>query len=131
VTPVSGAAVSEATNPAGATLVWVAVCRYADLQVERGAAALVGGTQVAVFRLADGSVAAIGNQDPFSGANVLSRGLVGTKGDVVFVASPMYKQRFDLRTGDCLDDAAVAVPVHAARVEAGRVEVAIAEEKAS
>jgi nitrite reductase (NADH) small subunit len=110
-----------------ATLTWVTVCRYADLQSERGVAALVGDTQVAIFRLVDGSLAAIGNQDPFSGANVMSRGLVGTKGDVVFVASPMYKQRFDLRTGICLDDDTVAVPVHAIRVEAGRVEVALTE----
>jgi nitrite reductase (NADH) small subunit len=111
-----------------ATDTWVEVCRYDDLQPERGAAALVDGQQYAVFRLVDGDVVAIGNVDPFSGASVLSRGLIGTKGDVVFVASPMYKQRFDVRTGQCLDDDAVVVPVFPVRVSDGRVEVAIIEE---
>ena len=114
-----------------ATGAWVDVCWYDDLQPERGAAALVAGHQCAIFRLVDGDLVAIGNVDPFSGASVLSRGLVGTKGDVVFVASPMYKQRFDLRTGTCLDDDAVVVPVYPARVTDGRVEVAIPEGKNS
>jgi nitrite reductase (NADH) small subunit len=113
------------------THVWVDVCAYADLQPERGAAVLVGGQQIAIFRLIDGEVVAVGNVDPFSGASVLSRGLIGTKGDAVFVASPMYKQRFDLRTGQCLDDDAVVVPVYSIRVNDGRVEVAISEEKNS
>lgn len=107
--------------PAG---VWTSVCRYADLVPERGAAALVAGQQVAVFRLADGSLAAVGNVDPFSGAAVLSRGLIGTRGEVVYVASPMYKQRFDLATGACLDDPGVGVPVHDVRLVDGLVEVA-------
>jgi nitrite reductase (NADH) small subunit len=102
---------------------WTAVCRYADLQPERGAAVLVGDVQVAVFRTFDGALHAIGNRDPFSGAFVLSRGIVGTRGDIPTVASPMHKQVFDLRTGGCLDDPAVAVPVYAVRSRAGLVEV--------
>jgi nitrite reductase (NADH) small subunit len=68
---------------------------------------------------------AIGNRDPFSGASVLSRGIVGSRGDVVTVASPVYKQRFDLRTGRCLDDETVAVPVHGVRVVDGWIELAV------
>lgn len=102
---------------------WTAVCRYADLQPERGAAVLVGDVQVAVFRAFDGALHAVGNQDPFSGAFVLSRGIVGTRGDIPTVASPMHKQVFDLRTGCCLDDPAVAVPVYAVRSRGGLVEV--------
>ena len=83
--------------------VWTAVCRLADLAPERGAAALVGGEQVALFRLVDDTVLALDQRDPFSGAYVMSRGIVGTRGDVPTVASPMYKQVFDLRTGRCLD----------------------------
>ncbi len=110
---------------------WVDVCAYDDLQPERGAAVLVGGRQIAIFRLIDGDVVAVGNVDPFSRASVMSRGLVGTKGDVVFVASPMYKQRFDLRTGNCLDDETAVVPVYPVRVTDGRVEIAITEEQQS
>ncbi|NEL90769.1 nitrite reductase (NAD(P)H) small subunit, partial [Escherichia coli] len=54
-------------------------------------------------------------------ASVLSRGIVGTRGEIPFVASPMHKQAFDLRTGQCLDDAAVRVPTYEVRVDRGTV----------
>ena len=99
------------------------MCRYDDLQPERGVAALVDDDQVAVFRTFDGSLYAIGNQDPFTGAFVLSRGIVGSRGDVPTVASPLHKQVFDLRTGACLDDETASVPVFAVRERAGQIEV--------
>lgn len=102
---------------------WTAVCRFADLTPERGVAALIGQTQVALFRTHDDALFALGNQDPFSGAWVLSRGIVGTRGSRPTVASPMHKQVFDLRTGECLDDHGVAVPVYDVRVREGTVEV--------
>lgn len=104
-------------------MTWTPVCRYDDLQPERGVAALVGGEQVAVFRLFDGVLYAIGNQDPLTGAFVLSRGIVGTRGDTPTVASPLHKQVFDLRTGACLDDERASVPVFGVRERGGRVEV--------
>ena len=103
--------------------VWTAVCAFVNLPVERGVAALVHGSAVAVFRTYDDQVYAIGNHDPFSRASVLSRGIVGSRGDVPFVASPMHKQAFDLRTGRCLDDAAVSVPSYPVRVIDGIVHV--------
>jgi len=102
---------------------WTAVCRYDELLPERGVAALIGAGQVALFRAFDGSLYAIGNQDPFTGACVLSRGIVGTRGDIPTVASPLHKQVFDLRTGACLDDQTVSVPVFAVRERDGQVEV--------
>jgi len=102
---------------------WAAICWYGDLQAERGAAALIGQLQVAVFRTFDGSLYAIGNQDPFTGAFVLSRGIVGSRAEIPTVASPLHKQVFDLRTGACLDDPAVAVPAFQVRVRNGLVEV--------
>jgi nitrite reductase (NADH) small subunit len=100
----------------------VAVCRYETLLPERGVAALLpGGDQVAVFRTHGGEVYALSNIDPFSGAAVLSRGIVGDRGGVPIVTSPLHKQAFDLRTGACLDDAAVAVRTYPARVAAGTV----------
>ncbi|MBI3687724.1 MAG: nitrite reductase small subunit NirD [Actinobacteria bacterium] len=106
-----------------AVVSWVPVCRYDDLEVERGVAALVEGTQVAVFRLADGTVRAVDHHDPFSGANVIARGIVGSRGDVPTVASPMYKHVFDLRTGACLDDPSTALRVYPVRVSGGVVAV--------
>ncbi|TQJ30931.1 nitrite reductase small subunit NirD [Microbacterium sp. SLBN-146] len=82
---------------------WVRVCAVADLETERGRAALVGDVQIALFLLHSGRVHAVSNLDPYSGAHVISRGIVGTRQDVPTVASPMYKQVFDLRTGVCID----------------------------
>lgn len=87
----------------GRSSAWTAVCRLDDLEVERGRAALLGDRQIALFLLHDGRVHATANLDPYSGAHVMSRGIVGTRGDAPTVASPMYKQVFDLRTGACLD----------------------------
>lgn len=81
----------------------VRVCMLSDLEVERGRAALIGSEQVALFLLADGTVYAVSNLDPYSGAHVISRGIVGSRGDAPTVASPLYKQIFDLRTGVCLE----------------------------
>ena len=116
-------AASAAAEPEAAAGSWTLVCRYADLLPERGAAALIGPVQVALFRTFDGALYAIGNQDPFTGAFVLSRGIVGSRGDIPTVASPLHKQVFDLRTGACLDDATVAVPVYDVRIHDGLVEV--------
>jgi nitrite reductase (NADH) small subunit len=102
---------------------WTAVCAVSAIVPDTGVAALVDGQQVAVFRLRDGAVHAVGNLDPFSGAHVLARGIVGDAGGVPKVASPVYKQSFDLRTGACLDDPAVHVPRYEVRVVDGIVEV--------
>jgi nitrite reductase (NADH) small subunit len=108
------------------TLTWQDVCAFDDLVPDRGACALVDGRQVALFRVAPtDELFALSNHDPFSGANVISRGIVGSKGDVAKVASPMYKQSFDLRTGVCLDDSTVKLAVHLVRERDGRVEVAL------
>jgi nitrite reductase (NADH) small subunit len=102
---------------------WIPVCRLEALPVDRGAAALVDQRQVAIFRLASGDLFAVGHRDPFSEANVIARGLVGTRGSVPTVASPIYKQVFDLRTGRCLDDESVVLGSWAVRVVDGIVEV--------
>ncbi|MBN3932497.1 nitrite reductase small subunit NirD [Streptomyces verrucosisporus] len=95
---------------------WAAVCGLSDLVPGRGVAALLpDGRQIAVFRDRAGRTYAVGNRDPFTGARVLSRGLLGSAGGRAFVASPLLKQRFDLATGRCLDDEAVSVPVYAVR----------------
>jgi assimilatory nitrate reductase catalytic subunit len=100
----------------------VRVCPLEDIVPNAGVAALVDGEQVAVFRVSNGgldddSVHAVGNNDPFSRANVLSRGIVGDlKGELV-VASPVYKQHFSLLTGRCIEDANERIPVYATREE--------------
>lgn len=117
--PVTGPMTADSLTP---------VCAADAIPLEGGVAALVDGAAVAVFRTHDGSVFAIGNVDPFSGASVLSRGIVGNRGDAPVVSSPMYKQAFDLRTGQCLDDDSVRVPAYAVSVVDGVVHVGPVEE---
>lgn len=107
------------TGPAGSDP--TSVCAVDAIPLEGGVTALVESRPVAVFRTHAGEVLAIGNVDPFSGASVLSRGIVGTRGAVPVVSSPMYKQAFDLRTGRCLDDDDVRVPVYDVSVVDGCV----------
>ncbi|MEU4658381.1 nitrite reductase small subunit NirD [Streptomyces sp. NPDC023723] len=92
---------------------WFAACDLGALLPGRGVAALLpDGSQAALFRDRRGDLYAIDNRDPFTGAAVLSRGLTGTHQGRPFVASPLLKQRFDLATGQCLDDDAVRVTAY-------------------
>ena len=102
---------------------WIPVIAEAELPAELGVPALVGRAPVAVFRTHDGSVHALSNLDPKSGASVMARGIVGSRGDVPTVASPLYKNVFDLRTGRCLDDESLALARFEARVNDGVVQV--------
>ena len=103
---------------------WVCVARLADLEPDRGVAARLGREQVALFKVGEtGELFAIDNRDPFSGANVMSRGIVGDREGEPKVASPIYKQSFSLRTGQCLDQSDVSVVVWQVRGRDGFVEV--------
>ncbi|NEO84947.1 MAG: nitrite reductase small subunit NirD [Spirulina sp. SIO3F2] len=108
---------------------WVDVCALADIFPNTGVCALVQDKQVAIYRVQiddQDQVYALDNFDPFSQANVLSRGILGDRQGVLKVASPIYKQNFSLETGQCLDNDEVSVPTYAIQVVEGRVQVSIA-----
>lgn len=95
---------------------WLAVCDLSALAPGRGVAALLpDGRQVALFRDRAGRLYAVDNRDPFTGAAVLSRGLTGSHQGRPFVASPLLKQRFDLVSGECLDDGTVRLATYEVR----------------
>jgi nitrite reductase (NADH) small subunit len=112
---------SSAREPVRSAAEWTDVCGYDDLPPGTGAAALVAGEQIALVRTRGGTVYAIANYDPFSKAFVLARGIVGDKGGIPRLASPIYKQGFDLRTGACFDDPNVRVPVYRVKIARGRI----------
>ena len=105
---------------------WLDVCPISVILPFTGVAALIAGEQVAIFRLASESDChAISNYDPFSQAYVLSRGLVGDKNGVIKIASPIYKNTFNLVTGQCLEDETVWLRTWPVRIVDGSVQVAV------
>lgn len=105
---------------------WTYVCRLADIVPNTGVAAKVGTAQVAIFRLTaaddrETGLYALCNRDPRSGAYVLARGLVGSLKGRPVVASPVYKQHYDLTSGECIEDAALSVVSYPVRVFDGMV----------
>lgn len=99
---------------------WHDICAVDDIVPGTGVAAKLQGWQIAVFNTPQGFFA-IANHDPFSGANVLSRGIVGDISGTLVVASPVYKQHFCLHTGECVEDRDVVVPVWPVKLENGRI----------
>lgn len=112
---------SESTS-----LTWKAICSADDILPDTGVGALIGQHQVAVFRTSDNVLYALDNHDPFSGANVLARGILGSVGDKRVVASPIYKQHFCLDDGACIEDESVSLQVWPVRQRDGVIEVGCA-----
>ena len=116
---------------------WTVVCSVDSVAPDRGVAVLIDDVPIAIFRLAsaDGpgqepekeEWCGISHIDPFSGAPVMARGLIGSVGEapmmIPTVASPLLKQRFNLRTGFCLDDGNIKIETYPVRANEGSVEV--------
>jgi nitrite reductase (NADH) large subunit len=96
--------------------VWYPVCDLDDILPDAGVCAEIAGRQIAVFRV-DETVYALDNFDPASGANVLSRGLVGDLGGELVVASPIYKHHYSLTTGRCLEEPGYSIDTYPARLD--------------
>ena len=117
-------------------LAWLDVCALDDILPDTGVAALVDGRQIALVRVGEGEgdsaeVYALDNFDPFSHAFVIARGIVGDRQGIPKIASPIFKQSFDLRTGQCLDDPAVRLASFPVRVVEGRVLIAAPSDEAA
>lgn len=104
---------------------FIDVCALSDINLDTGVCALVNGQQVAIFRpAATGELFAVGNFDPIGKANVLSRGLISEIKGRLTVASPLYKQHFCLKNGECLEEEGTSIPTYSVKVEGSRVLVA-------
>ena len=103
---------------------WIKVCQLTDITPSTGVCALVEGKQIAVFRPNDDEqLFAIENMDPFAKSNVLSRGIICEHDSQLWVASPLKKQRFNLSTGQCLENNAMSVNAYKVRVNKDTVEI--------
>ena len=111
-----------AVPPPSAVTRWIDVCALDEIVPDSGVCALIGKQQVALVRVGESEeVFALDNFDPFSKAMVLARGIVGDRAGIAKISSPIYKQSFDLRTGQCLDDPTVSVRTWPVKVVSGRV----------
>ncbi|OBT15567.1 nitrite reductase small subunit [Vibrio sp. UCD-FRSSP16_10] len=107
---------------------WQTVCDVKDIAPNVGVCALINGQQIAIFNYQrSGALFAISNYDPIGKAQVLSRGIVGCLDGVPVVASPLYKQHFDLKTGQCIEEAQYSVKTHPIRLLDGVVQVQVSE----
>lgn len=108
---------------------WVTVCEKDDLIEDTGLCALLEGDagqeeQVAIFLVGKtDKLYAICNYDPIGDANVLSRGIIGSVNGELVVASPLYKQHFNLETGVCIEDPDTILKVYQVRVEQNQVQL--------
>ena len=105
---------------------WLPLCGKNDLVEGSGVCALFDDTQIAIFYLPGETpqVYGLSNWDPIGKANVLSRGIVGDVDGNLVVASPLYKQHFNLVTGECLEDAEHPATVFQLRIENDQVLIA-------
>jgi len=106
-------------------LKWTSVCDADDVPPMLGVRALLDGNQVAIFNVKE-TYYAIDAVDPFTETAVLSRGIVGDLSNQIVVASPLYKQHFNLTTGVCLEDDKVCVKTYPVRKLKGKIQLAVA-----
>ncbi|GAC1500643.1 MAG: nitrite reductase small subunit NirD [Pseudarthrobacter sp.] len=104
---------------------WHRVCAVAELELAWGEAALVAGRQIALFRTGPGEVFAVAHRDPATGAHVMARGILGSRGTRPTIASPLHKEVYDLETGECFGTAAVRLETFRTRISEGIIEVEV------
>ncbi|MGP0222627.1 MULTISPECIES: nitrite reductase small subunit NirD [unclassified Paenarthrobacter] len=108
-----------------ATATWHRVCPVDELEPAWGEAALIQGTQVALFLTAPGEVFAVAQQDPATLANVMARGIIGSRGSRPTIASPLHKEVYDLETGECFTNPELKLATYATRLVDGFIEIGL------
>jgi len=119
---------TDSHDVAGTPAEWSGVCALDRLEPLWGEAALIDGVQVALVLLPDGSLYAVSNQDPATGSFVMSRGIVGSRGDRPTLASPLHKQVYDLETGECFTSPDYVLRTFPVRVDHGTVQIQVREQ---
>jgi nitrite reductase (NADH) small subunit len=123
-----------ASNSTVPTNNWLDICTLNDILPNMGCCASLHDKQIAIFRIVlltgDEQFYALDNYCPFSKSNTLSRGLTGNLNDKIVVASPLYKQHFDLATGQCIEDGSVTLTIYPVRLNGNTIQLAAFEESA-
>jgi nitrite reductase (NADH) small subunit len=115
------AGIDEAVT--GSTADWHRVCLVDDLEPAWGEAALIAGRQIALFRTGPNEVFAVAHEDPATGAHVMARGILGSRGARPTIASPLHKEVYDLETGECFSTPGLSLATFSTRITDGFVEI--------
>ncbi|WP_461189568.1 nitrite reductase small subunit NirD [Arthrobacter sp. Z4-13] len=115
------AGIDEAVS--GIAAGWHRICLVDDLEPAWGEAALVAGRQIALFRTGPGEVFAVAHEDPATGAHVMARGILGSRGARPTIASPLHKEVYDLETGECFSTPGLSLATYNTRISNGFVEI--------
>ena len=110
---------------------WMTVGSLSDLIPDAGVGARIGSRQVALFLIPelDNRIFAVSNFCPFSGVNIIARGIVGDIGGIPVVASPLYKQHFSLVDGHCLEQPDVCLDTWDVRIQGGEIQVLVSDSR--
>ncbi|GAA0984110.1 MULTISPECIES: nitrite reductase small subunit NirD [Nocardiopsidaceae] len=121
-----------ATTTHAPPALWIDACPAHRLGADDGVAVLLpDGRQAALFRTRDNRLFAVDNIDPFTGAAVISRGIVGDRRGEPTIASPMLKNVFSLLTGQSLEDPQVRLRTWAVRDTGATVQISARAEEES
>ena len=93
------------TLPTQQMTTWFAACRTEDVPDNGGVCVKYREEQIALFYFTrKNEWYATQNECPHRQQMALSRGMIGTAGDVPKVACPFHKKTFSLENGECLND---------------------------
>ena len=103
---------------------WTKICDHKSLMNNSGICAKFDDQQVAIFycKRSD-NVYAVSNFDPVGKAQVMSRGIMGSTKGVTYVASPLYKERYDLATGICIDKPELSLTTFDVRISDNEIQL--------
>jgi nitrite reductase (NADH) small subunit len=103
---------------------WTKICEFQDLTPNTGICALFEKEHVAIFYCQrTEQLYAVSNFDPIANASVLSRGIMASLQGEIYVASPLYKQHFNLQTGACLESPEYQLKTYAVRRENDEIQL--------
>jgi nitrite reductase (NADH) small subunit len=108
------------------TIAWFMACRAEDLPANGGVCVKYKDEQIALFHFTRRNEwYATQNECPHRKQMALSRGMIGSQGDIPKVACPFHKRTFSLLTGECLSGDDCSIKTYPVKVENGFVYIGI------
>ncbi|KIC89248.1 nitrite reductase small subunit NirD [Flavihumibacter sp. ZG627] len=105
---------------------WTFACYTHDVPENGGVCVKVNEQQIALFHFTRiDAWYATQNQCPHRRQMALSRGMIGTQGEIPKVACPFHKKTFSLETGECLNGDECSIETYGVKVEGDKVFIGI------